>query len=67
MQSLWSLVQCLSTNHFIAAFEIYIKRVTIKCSLNGNRIIFIDSVTIKESDKIDKINTSSVCVLNFID
>lgn len=61
MQSLQSLVQCLLTNHFIAAFEIYIKRVTIKRSLNGNRIIFIDSITIDESDKIDKINTSSVC------
>ena len=41
--------------------EIYIKRVTIKRSLNGNRIIFIDSLTIDESDKIDKINTSSAC------
>ena len=67
MQSLWSLaVQCLSTNHFITAFEIYIQRVTITRSLNGNKLIFIDSITIDESDKIDKINTSSACEYRFL-
>ena len=48
--SLWSLVQCLSTNHFIAAFESHNQTFP-----NRNRLIFIDSIAIDESDKIDKI------------
>ena len=32
----------------------------------GNKMIFIDSIAIDESDKIDKINTSSACEYRFL-
>ena len=38
----------------------------VKRSLNGNRLVFIDSIAIDESDKIDKINTSSASEYRFL-